>query len=316
MKSTVEIATFAGGCFWCMVSPFDQRPGVIKVVSGYTGGTEENPTYEQVITGKTGHYEAVQITFDSTQLSYDELLTIYWQQVDPTDEGGQFSDRGSSYQTAIFHHNEQQRQKAEQSKQHLENSRKFMVPIVTKILQAGPFYVAEEEHQDFYKKSNFQYKLYVKGSGRERFLNEHWPKDRTYLKKLLTPIQYHVTQENGKEPPFENQYWNHREEGIYVDVVSGEPLFVSKDKCDSKTGWPTFRKPVMSASVNVTAVINEEGGQEVRSREGNNHLGYVYNATSQSKDIQYHIYSASLRFIHKSRLEEEGYGDFILLFPV
>ncbi|WP_275425433.1 peptide-methionine (S)-S-oxide reductase MsrA [Bacillus sp. CGMCC 1.16541] len=316
MNDHIEKATFAGGCFWCMVSPFDERPGVINVVSGYTGGRDDNPTYEQIVAGETGHYEAVQITFDSTILSYEELLDIYWKQIDPTDGGGQFSDRGDSYRTAIFYHHEQQRQEAEASKQQLAQSGPFSKPIVTPILPVRSFYIAEEEHQNFYQKNAFRYKLYVRGSGRERFLQAHWQKDCTYLKEQLTPIQYYVTQENGKEPPFENVYWNHTEEGIYVDVVSGEPLFTSKDKCECKTGWPTFKKPVMSASVNLTDVVDEEGGQEVRSREGDNHLGYVYECESKHSGVYYRINSASLRFIHKNRLEEEGYGDFRILFRV
>jgi peptide methionine sulfoxide reductase msrA/msrB len=169
-----ELATFAGGCFWCMVKPFDQWPGVIKVTSGYTGGHKENPTYEEVCSGTTGHREAVQIEFDPEVFPYEKLLDVYWQQIDPTDEGGQFYDRGPSYQTAIFYHNERQRELAEASKRALEASGRFDKPIVTPILPAGPFYPAEEYHQDFYKKNPQRYQAYSKASGREAFIEKHW----------------------------------------------------------------------------------------------------------------------------------------------
>ncbi len=173
-EDNYELATFAGGCFWCMVKPFDEQPGIIKVVSGYTGGHKENPTYEEVCSDKTGHYEAVQITFDPTLFSYERLLEIYWQQIDPTDEGGQFYDRGSSYQTAIFYHNEDQKQAAEKSKKKLEESGIFRKPIATKILQAGVFFPAEDYHQHFYKKNPLRYKSYHTGSGREAFTKKYW----------------------------------------------------------------------------------------------------------------------------------------------
>ncbi len=153
----IETAIFAGGCFWCMVSPFDQRPGIKKVISGYTGGITENPTYEQVKTQATGHTEAVEITFDSTIISYAELVEIYWQQTDPTDAMGQFQDRGSNYRPVIFVQNKEQRSVAEMSKRQLEQSGKFKQPIVTTIEAAGPFYPAEEEHQDFHRKNPERY---------------------------------------------------------------------------------------------------------------------------------------------------------------
>jgi len=169
-----ELATFAGGCFWCLVKPFDRLEGIEKVVSGYTGGYVENPTYQQVCAGMTGHVEAVQITFDSDKIHYKDLVGIYWKLIDPTDPGGQFHDRGESYQTAIFYHNEDQRKIAEESKRQLEESGKFHKPIVVKILPAKPFYPAEEYHQDFYKKKPFDYERYFIGSGRAQFIKQHW----------------------------------------------------------------------------------------------------------------------------------------------
>ena len=171
-----EMATFAGGCFWCMVKPFDQWPGIKEVVSGYTGGEIENPTYEQVCSDTTGHYEAVQITFDPSVISYKELLEVFWQQVDPTDAGGQFGDRGSSYQTAIFYHSDEQKQQAEESKKEMNENGPFSQPIVTPILPAKPFYPAEEYHQDYYKKNPAHYQRYHVCSGRAGYIQRHWKK--------------------------------------------------------------------------------------------------------------------------------------------
>jgi peptide methionine sulfoxide reductase msrA/msrB len=174
LEKEYELATFAGGCFWCMVKPFDEQPGIIRVVSGYTGGIKENPTYQEVCSENTGHYEAVQITFDPSLYSYEQLLKVYWRQIDPTDAGGQFYDRGQSYQTAIFYYNEDQRLAAEESKKELEQSGIFNKPIATQILPAKVFYPAEEYHQDYYKKNPAHYGRYQHGSGRKSFIEKHW----------------------------------------------------------------------------------------------------------------------------------------------
>lgn len=169
-----EKATFAGGCFWCMVKPFDSYDGIHAVVSGYTGGELENPTYEQVCTNATGHKEAVQITFDPSVFPYEQLVQMFWMQIDPTDPGGQFYDRGSSYETAIFYHSDTQKEIAEESKKSLELSGKFSKPIVTSILEAKPFYPAEQYHQDYYKKNPTHYERYQVGSGRAGFKQKMW----------------------------------------------------------------------------------------------------------------------------------------------
>lgn len=169
-----ELATFAGGCFWCMVHPFDEEPGVVRVVSGYTGGHKANPTYEEVCGHGTGHREAVQITFDPAVMAYERLLDIFWQQIDPTDAGGQFYDRGESYETAVFYHSEEQRRAAEATRDRLQASGRFSAPIATAILPAGPFYPAEDYHQDYYKKNPSHYQRYRAGSGRDRFIRSHW----------------------------------------------------------------------------------------------------------------------------------------------
>ncbi|WP_147802150.1 peptide-methionine (S)-S-oxide reductase MsrA [Alkalicoccus halolimnae] len=167
-------ATFAGGCFWCMVSPFDEQPGIESIVSGYTGGETENPTYEEVCSERTGHREAVQITYDPDVFAYEKLLELFWQQIDPTDSGGQFHDRGKSYSTAIFYHDEEQRDAAEKSKHDLDVNGPFKKPIVTEIIPAKPFYKAEKYHQDYYKTNPLHYKMYKKGSGRASFINQYW----------------------------------------------------------------------------------------------------------------------------------------------
>lgn len=167
-------AIFAGGCFWCMVHPFDEQPGIKAVISGYTGGHVENPTYEQVCSGTTGHTEAVQIVYDPTVISYAELVEVYWRQTDPTDAMGQFADRGSSYRPVIFYHDAEQQAIAEASKQALAASGRFKDPIVTAIEPEQPFYPAEDYHQNYYQKNPLHYQLYSEGSGRQRFKRQHW----------------------------------------------------------------------------------------------------------------------------------------------
>lgn len=174
MMNKNRLATLAGGCFWCLVPPFMNQAGVLDVVAGYIGGRVPDPTYEQVCMGDTGHYEAVQITFDPMLVTYQELLDIFWRQIDPTDAGGQFFDRGSSYRTAIFFHDEEQHQLAETSRWQIQQSGRFNSPIATAILPAGPFYPAEEYHQAYHKKNPQHYKRYRLGSGRDAFLNRHW----------------------------------------------------------------------------------------------------------------------------------------------
>lgn len=174
MEKQYQVATFAGGCFWCMVKPFDEQPGIKSVISGYTGGTVENPTYQQVCSDTTGHYEAVQITYDPEIFPYEKLLELFWQQIDPTDPGGQFYDRGQSYQTAIFYQDEAQKKLAEQSKQALQESGRFSKPIVTPILPAKTFYPAEDYHQQYYKKNRAHYESYHVGSGRAGFIHSNW----------------------------------------------------------------------------------------------------------------------------------------------
>ncbi|ELP86292.1 methionine sulfoxide reductase, putative [Entamoeba invadens IP1] len=313
----IKTAIFAGGCFWCMVKPFDTYPGVKSVEVGYTGGTTVNPTYDDVCTGNTGHREAVQIVYDESQMPYRELLEIYFLSIDPTDGDGQFADKGESYKTAIYYSDEAQRKEAETYIEALQLSGRYDRPIKVQLVQAKPFYRAEEYHQNYYKTHHNHYERYYEGSGRKnqvernkaKFLEK---KEKSALKSKLTPLQYQVTQESGTEPPFTNEYDHTFEDGIYVDVVTGKPLFSSKDKFDSGCGWPAFTKPIHPLSL--YEKTDESHGMrrvEVRSSSGDSHLGHVFeDGPLEMGGLRYCINSASLRFIPKDKLEENGLGKY------
>ena len=314
--SNIKKAVFAGGCFWCMVKPFDKYDGVSSVIVGYTGGNIENPTYEQVCNMKTGHYEAVEITYDEEKVSYKELLEAFFKSIDPTDDGGQFYDRGDSYKTAIFYQDENQKRIAEDYIKEIDNSKRFDNPVVTKILKSEKFYPAEDYHQDYYKKNPFKYNVYYKGSGRKEFVESAWKKseeEKLALKDKLTDIQYRVTQLNATEAPYNNEYNDNYEEGIYVDVVDGKPLFSSKDKFNSGCGWPAFSKPINGGYIKeIEDLSHGMIRTEVRSTNADSHLGHVFNdGPTEFGGLRYCINSASLKFIPKCDMEKEGYGKYL-----
>lgn len=351
---SLEVATFAGGCFWCVEAGFEKIPGVVEAVSGYSGGDEENPTYGQVSSGSTGHTESVQVYYDPDVITYQGLLQGFWRFMDPTDANGQFVDRGKQYRPEIFYHNEEQKHLAEASKKSLQESGRYDKPVIIDITPFKSFYEAEDYHQDYYKENPVRYKVYTFNSGRFQFIEKVWGEDQQIdfskyspenvesatesggsdqaanrqgkgfseedfvmptdekLKQMLTDMQYKVTQDDATEPAYENAYWDNKQEGLYVDIVSGEPLFSSADKYKSGTGWPSFVRPIEP-----DAVVEKEDKSwfmtrtEIRSRVADSHLGHVFNDGPQPTGLRYCMNSAAMKFIPKDEMQAAGYGEYL-----
>ncbi len=328
LYSATEKITLAGGCFWCVEADIEKLPGIVSAISGFMGDNKK-ASYEEVSSGKTKHLEVVQVIFDNKKTTLYKILEKFWTSIDPTDSGGQFVDRGRQYTTAIFYYDENQKSIAQKTKDKIDKAGIFKKEIMTPILKAQVFYPAQKYHQDYYKKNSLKYKLYRFNSGRDQFIQKAW-KDRTLkfsseqlyispsqedLKKQLTNLQYKVTQEDATEPPFKNKYWDNKKKGIYVDIVSGEPLFSSTDKFKSGTGWPSFTKPIdpngISEHIDISLGLPRT---EVRSSLSDSHLGHVFKDGPKPLGLRYCINSAALKFIPLEQMHTSRYRQYLSLF--
>lgn len=331
----------AGGCFWCVEADLEKLPGVVEVVSGYAGGTTEHPTYENYASG--GHREVVEVTYNPDVVSFEEILIYAIKHMDPTDGDGSFGDRGECYSPAFYYETDEERATIDRVIAEVNEHGPYDAPLAIDVAPRPTFWPAEEYHQDYYKKgvSAVKYQFYRTASGRDRFIEEHWGDDtdadlpwrasaagmdapwRAFqkpsdeeLRDMLTDTAYKVTQKDGTEPAFSNEYWDNTAEGIYVDVVSGEPLFSSTHKFDSGTGWPSFTRPIeYDMVIERTDYRLILPRTEIRSAIADSHLGHKFNdAPAALGGIRYCMNSAALRFVPKEQMAAAGYGDYLHLF--
>ena len=336
----VQTMIVAGGCFWCVEADLEKTNGVIEVVSGYSGGTTENPDYKNY--GSGGHREVVEVTYDANKVSFEDILIVTMKTTDPTDDDGTFGDRGDKYSSAFYFETTEQKSIIENLIDEVDEFGPYDKPLAIDVEERATFYKAEDYHQDYYKGtlSQLKYNLYRTASGRPAFIDKYWgtndhspelpwrneqSNNQTYMwsnyekpseeevKNKLDETAFKVTQKDGTERAGSSPLDKNWEEGIYVDVLSGEPLFSSKDKFDSGTGWPSFVRPITDGAVEerddkklfVTRT-------EVRSMIADNHLGHVFNdGPKDSTGLRYCMNGAALKFVPKASMEAEGYADFI-----
>lgn len=325
-KDNTQMKTIylAGGCFWGVEKYFSLLPGVIETEVGYANGTGLTPTYEEVCRGNTGHAEAVKVEYNPAVISLPFLLQKYYDVIDPVSVNRQGNDKGTQYRTGIYYVDAADRAVIEASLKELQ--KKYKEPVAVELMPLTHFFPAEAYHQDYLDKNpggychipraRFEEAKQAKDPHPEVPVKvEFRKKSQEELKKELTPMQYQVTQNNGTEPPFRNEYFDNKKPGIYVDITTGEPLFISADKFDSGCGWPSFSRP-LTADV-VKEKKDATHGMirtEVRRKTGDAHLGHVFDDGPADKGgLRYCINSASLRFVPESEMQKQGYGKYLPL---